>query len=125
MGWPCVRPKRWVCATEWSISGAAASGLARSGLLAWPKTSGKDGARKLKVPEPKAFNGVWCAKDLENFLWDMEQYFTIAHILDGEQVTMTIMYLAGDAKLWWRTCVVDERRSKIRVWVDLKKELKE
>ena len=35
-----------------------------------------DGATsKMKVPEPKAFNGARNAKELGNFLWDMEQYF--------------------------------------------------
>ena len=29
-------------------------------------------ATKVKVPEPKPFNGARSAKDLDNFLWDME-----------------------------------------------------
>ncbi|KAA8544146.1 hypothetical protein F0562_022218 [Nyssa sinensis] len=32
------------------------------------QTDGQDGAQKVKVPEPKAFNGARSAKDLENFL---------------------------------------------------------
>ena len=28
---------------------------------------------KVRVPEPKPFGGAWNSKDLENFLWDMEQ----------------------------------------------------
>ena len=42
-------------------------------------------------------------------------------------VTVTSMYLLGDAKLWWRTCVeddVDAGRRKIDSWEALKKELK-
>jgi hypothetical protein len=39
---------------------------------------------KLKVPEPKPFMGAGNAKELENFLWDMEQCFRAAHILEGE-----------------------------------------
>lgn len=35
---------------------------------------------KIKVPNPKAFGGNRSAKELENFLWDMEQYFKIAHV---------------------------------------------
>ena len=38
-------------------------------------------ATKVKVPEPKPFNGARNAKDLENFLWDMEQYFKAAGCL--------------------------------------------
>ena len=56
-------------------------------------------ATKVKVPEPKLFNGVRSAKDLENFLWDMEQYFKATRVLDQEMVTITSMYLSGDAKL--------------------------
>ncbi|RWR97245.1 hypothetical protein CKAN_02666700 [Cinnamomum micranthum f. kanehirae] len=36
--------------------------------------------RRVKVPEPKPFAGARNAKELENFLWDMEQYFSAAHI---------------------------------------------
>ena len=35
---------------------------------------------KLKVLEPKKFNGSRNAKELENFLWDMEQYFHAARV---------------------------------------------
>ena len=35
-------------------------------------------ATKMKVPEPKPFDGARSAKDLENFLWDIEQYFKSA-----------------------------------------------
>ncbi|PIN11727.1 hypothetical protein CDL12_15664 [Handroanthus impetiginosus] len=30
---------------------------------------------KVKVPEPIYFGGARSAKELENFLWDMETYF--------------------------------------------------
>ncbi|OIT32333.1 hypothetical protein A4A49_63357 [Nicotiana attenuata] len=33
---------------------------------------------KVEIPEPKEFNGARSAKKLENFLWDMEQYFHAA-----------------------------------------------
>ena len=63
---------------------------------------------KVRVPEPKPFGGSRNAKDLENFLGDMEQYFIAARILVGEQVTITTMYLTSDAKLWWRTRTSDD-----------------
>ena len=84
---------------------------------------------KFKVPEPKAFGGSRNAKELENFLWDMEQYFKAAHISENEMVTITSMYLIGDAKLWWRTRTDDDdedsARPKINSWEMLKKELKD
>ncbi|RVW31766.1 hypothetical protein CK203_102033 [Vitis vinifera] len=32
-----------------------------------------------------------------------------AHVPDGEKVSITNMYLTGDAKLWWRTRMEDEQ----------------
>ena len=58
----------------------------------------------------------------------MEQYFIAAQILVGEQVTITTLYLTGDAKLWWRTISSDNvatGRPKIERWEILKKELKD
>ena len=58
---------------------------------------------KVRVLVPKPFGGARNAQDLENFLWDMEQYFISTRIPVGEQVTITTMYLTDDAKFWWRT----------------------
>ncbi|KAH7865055.1 hypothetical protein Vadar_001700 [Vaccinium darrowii] len=79
----------------------------------------------MKVPEPKAFGGARNAKELEDLLWDMEQYFSTARVPEGERVTITVMYRTGDAKLWWRTRSEDEVPPKIETWESLKKELKE
>ena len=38
----------------------------------------------VKVPEPSSFDGVRNAKTLENFLWDMEQYFKVARVFEGK-----------------------------------------
>ena len=46
----------------------------------------------------------------------------------GEQVTITVMYLSSDAKLWWWTRSSDDAvvgRPKIEMWGTLKKELKD
>ena len=51
------------------------------------------------MPELKPCNGARSAKDLENFVWDIEQYFKAAKVPDQEKVTITSMYLLGDAKL--------------------------
>ena len=94
------------------------SGLPREGEV----------ATKVKVPELKPFNGARNVKDLENFLWDMEQYFKAARVPSQEMVAITSMYLSGDVKLWWRTCVEDDAnagREKIDSWEALKKKLKD
>ncbi|KAK4381519.1 hypothetical protein Sango_2961700 [Sesamum angolense] len=83
---------------------------------------------KVKVPDPKPFGGARSAKELENFLWDMETYFQAARIPEAEKVSITSMYLTGDAKLWWRTRLSDDasaNRDRIETWDVLKKELKD
>ena len=84
-------------------------------------------ARKVKVPEPQAFVGARNAKELENFLFDIEQYFRAVRP-DSEQakVDLATMYLSGDAKLWWRTKYHEIQRNvcTIDTWEDLKKELR-
>jgi hypothetical protein len=73
---------------------------------------------KLRVPEQKPFTGARSAKELENFLRDMEQYFQAARILEEERVFITTMYLTGDAKLWWWTRdEEDSGRPKVRVGI--------
>ncbi|KAG6478499.1 hypothetical protein ZIOFF_061942 [Zingiber officinale] len=82
----------------------------------------------VRVPEPKSFGGTRSAKELENFLWDMEQYFVAAKVPETEKVTISSMYLIGNAKLWWRTRMVDDAnagRQKIDTWDRLKKEMKD
>lgn len=32
----------------------------------------------------------------------MEQYFSVVKIDLAEQVNLTVIYLTGDTKLWWR-----------------------
>uniref|UniRef100_A0A9I9CV55 Uncharacterized protein n=1 Tax=Cucumis melo TaxID=3656 RepID=A0A9I9CV55_CUCME len=56
-------------------------------------------ATKLKIPEPKTFNGSRKAKELENFLWDIEKYFKAAHIPKQGREGMASIYLYGHTKL--------------------------
>lgn len=72
----------------------------KKAVLQW-SPFGSDAPSKIWVPEPKGFNGNKNAKELENFLWDMEQFFKVAHISDAERVSITSIYLIGDAKPWW------------------------
>ncbi|XP_015084310.1 uncharacterized protein LOC107027747 [Solanum pennellii] len=83
---------------------------------------------KVKIPEPKAFSGARSAKELENFIWDMEQYFTAARVPDADKLNITTMYLSGDAKLWWRTRNADDvsaGRPRIDTWDKLIKEMRD
>ncbi|KAL2250102.1 UNVERIFIED_CONTAM: hypothetical protein Sindi_2483900 [Sesamum indicum] len=59
---------------------------------------------RLQIPEPKAYSAARDAKEVENFLFDMEQYFLAADLQDkARKVSTATMYLTGDAKLWWHT----------------------
>ena len=83
---------------------------------------------KVRVSKPKSFDGVRSAKELVNFLWDMEQFFRAAQVADEEKVSITGMYLLGDAKIWWRTRLegdAESCRPQISTWETLKRELKE
>lgn len=52
------------------------------------------------MPKPKVFVGERSSKELENFLWDMEQYFQVMKVSNAERMSIMTMYLVGDAKLW-------------------------
>ena len=58
----------------------------------------------------------------------MEQFFKAAHVPNAEKVSLTSMYLMGDAKLWWRTRVgedLEAGRPQVSEWETLKRELKD
>ncbi len=55
---------------------------------------------KAKIPEPKSFGGARDAREIDNFIFDMELYF-IATKNDSNAGKLKIMpmYLANDAKV--------------------------
>ncbi|GFZ09643.1 hypothetical protein Acr_21g0002420 [Actinidia rufa] len=72
-----------------------------------------DFSHKVKVPEPKSFGGARSAKELENFLWNMEQHVKTARISNDEKALITSMYLSGDAQLELRCLSVKDLSSAI------------
>ena len=79
-------------------------------------------ATRVTVPNSSSFDSVWNAKTLENFIWDMEQYFKAAKVPDGEQVSLVGMYLTANAKLWWMSRHMEDtrvRRSTFNSWEEL------
>ena len=85
-------------------------------------------ASKIRVPEPSSYGGSRDAKDLENFLWDMDSYFKAARVADHDQVDMAAMFLNVDTKLWWCTRMAEDLVvgwPRIATWANLKKELRE
>ena len=86
------------------------------------------GSNKLKFLEPRPFKGNRDAKELENFIFDVEQYFKATPACtDDIKVTVASMYLIDDAKLWWRTKVQDIENGLCTIdsWEDLKRELRD
>ena len=81
---------------------------------------------RIKIPEPKPFCGARDVKTLEIFIFDMKQYFKATNTITGEaRVTLAIMHLSKDAKLWWRSQYIDiqEGHCTIDTWNNLKKEI--
>ncbi|KAL4200278.1 hypothetical protein AMTRI_Chr03g148910 [Amborella trichopoda] len=82
-------------------------------------------SRSVKVPEPRVLEGQRDSKVVENFIWDMEQYFEAAHAHENDRMGICTMYRARDAKLWWRMRVANTSRPKVISWETLKGELKD
>ncbi|KAJ4717218.1 Retrotransposon protein, putative, Ty3-gypsy subclass [Melia azedarach] len=84
-------------------------------------------APRVDVPKPKTYNGSRSAKDVDNFLWGIEQYVEVMGITDEKtKVCTATHYLTDVAMLWWRrrygdigkgTCTID-------TFDDFKRELK-
>ncbi|KAL2252570.1 UNVERIFIED_CONTAM: hypothetical protein Sindi_0051700 [Sesamum indicum] len=76
------------------------TGLLQRAVGSTPMVAHDPGAR-FRIHEPKAYSSERDAKEVENFLFDMEQYFLSADLRDeARKVPTATMYLTGDAKLW-------------------------
>ncbi|KAL0456483.1 UNVERIFIED_CONTAM: hypothetical protein Slati_0987500 [Sesamum latifolium] len=68
------------------------------------------------IADMQAYGGARDAKEVENFLFDMEQYFLAANVEDeAGKVSTAIMYRTGDAKLWWRTKYSEIQANQVRL----------
>ncbi|KAA0062590.1 polyprotein [Cucumis melo var. makuwa] len=62
----------------------------------------------VKITKPKPFCGARNAKTLENYIFDLEQYFRAMNtVTEKAKLTLATMHLSEDAKLWWRSRYVD------------------
>lgn len=81
----------------------------------------------LPKPKPKEFKGVKNAKEVENFLWQVERDFEGLNIEDDQvKVRTATLFLIENATLWWRRKCADMEKGlyTIKTWEDFKKELK-
>ncbi|KAK3002239.1 hypothetical protein RJ639_021302 [Escallonia herrerae] len=88
---------------------------------------GAEHSSRPRVPEPKSYGGARDTKELENFLFDIEQYFRAIRVdSKATKVSMAAMYLIGDAKLWWQKkyAEIEDESCVINTWDILKRELK-
>ncbi|KAK3036718.1 hypothetical protein RJ639_030542 [Escallonia herrerae] len=88
---------------------------------------GAEHSSRPQVPEPKSYGGARDAKELENFLFDIEQYFRAIRVdSKATKVSMAAMYFVGDVKLWWRKkyAEIEDGSCVINNWDILKPELK-
>ncbi|KAL2251720.1 UNVERIFIED_CONTAM: hypothetical protein Sindi_2294300 [Sesamum indicum] len=68
-------------------------GLLQRAVSSTPVVAHNPGAR-LRIPEPKAYSIARDVKEVENFFFDMEQYFLAADVQDeARKVSTTTMYL--------------------------------
>ena len=82
---------------------------------------------KIKILKPNPFCGARDAKALENFIFNIEQYFKATNTVAEEaKVSLATLHLSEDAKLWWRSQYIDiqEGRYIIDTWDSLKRELR-
>ncbi|WZZ33691.1 hypothetical protein YC2023_017092 [Brassica napus] len=82
---------------------------------------------KVELPKPNRFNGVRDAKEVENFLWQMEIYFdNLSVVAENAKVKAATSYLSDTAMLWWRRkhSEIEQGTCRIDTWDDFKKELK-
>src|SRR5579871_590674 len=65
----------------------------------------------IKPTKPKAFQGQCKVVAVDNFLFHMEQYFTLGTLPADLWVAHAIPFLEGDAATWWRSLRVADPRT--------------
>ena len=58
-------------------------------------------ASRIEILKPQGFSGKRDAKELDNFLWHMEQYFEAIALTDeATKVRTATLYLTNTVTLW-------------------------
>ncbi|KAF2303183.1 hypothetical protein GH714_014403 [Hevea brasiliensis] len=82
---------------------------------------------RVEVPKPSVYSGARNAKEIDNFLWSLEQYFRAIGITeDAKKVDHAPLYLVDTAMVWWRRRHGDMEKGlcTIASWDEFKRELK-
>lgn len=83
--------------------------------------------RKMNVLMLKEFGGTRSTRDVNNFIWGIEQYFQAIGIKDDViKVNTVVIYFSDVAILWWRHRSTNERRGRTTTgtWEEFQKKLK-
>ena len=77
--------------------------LCKRALAIGAGTSGIVEAKRINVPKLKSFGGSRNAREVDNFLWGLDQYFGAVGITeDDAKIRTATLYLTDTAMLWWR-----------------------
>ena len=72
-------------------------------LSASPASANSSDARRIDVPKPNTYDGTRNATIVDNFLFELDQYFDAMGVRDeASKVGTAPTYLRGAAQLWWR-----------------------
>ncbi|XP_059663382.1 uncharacterized protein LOC132309045 [Cornus florida] len=103
---------------DWTLcKRAVASGTATTGVV----------APRVDIPKPKCYGGNRVARELENFLFSMEQYFEATGMTDETiKIRTATHYLTDHAMLWWRKKYGDIGKGTVSIdtWADFTREIK-
>lgn len=81
--------------------------------VAASKPTGGD-VSKLKFPETRSSSNTRSAKELENFIWDVEQYFKTSQIVETTSSTLLLcicpvmLNFGGGPGIWMMKVSVDQ-----------------
>ena len=63
----------------------------------------RDKEAKVEAPKPPMFKGVCDAQEVENFLWNLENYFKCNRVnSDENKISTVVLYISETTMLWWR-----------------------
>ncbi|KAF2325760.1 hypothetical protein GH714_036635 [Hevea brasiliensis] len=101
--------------------------LCKTVLVSEVGTSGVAHGTSVDAPRPKAYDSARNAREIDNFLWNVERYFEAVGITEDAVKLHTVpLYLGDVATVWWRRHSEDIKKGTctISTWGEFTKELK-
>ncbi len=82
--------------------------------------------QRSEAPKPDVYRGAKKLRDVENFLYTMEQYFEASGIMDdATKLKQVGSYLKEFALSWWKRMKPLEGKPAFDTWADFKKGFRE